>query len=203
VSEIYQESQRSLQDAFDSRRLADRIEETLRETTLGAEAIELIRSVPFFFISTIDARGFPTCSYKGGAPGFVRVLDPSTIVFPSYNGNGMFLTTGNILASPKVGLLFIDFEDPDRLRVHGEASVIAPPAEDPLLQAYPGAELIVRVKVLEVFPNCPRYIHRCQRKSLSEFVPAPDGTAPVPEWKKMEWAKDVLPGKNRPTGRRP
>jgi uncharacterized protein len=192
MSKIYQGGHRELQDQFDSRRLADRIEDHLLETRLGPDAIEMIRAAPMFFIATVDARGFPTCSYKGGAPGFVRVPDPETILFPSYNGNGMFLTTGNILDSAKVGLLFINFEDPDRLRVHGEATLSR---DASLLQLYPGAELVVRVKVLEVFPNCPRYIHQYELKALSRFVPAADGSAPVPEWKEMDWARDVLPGK--------
>lgn len=190
MSRIFQDSHRQLQDRFDSRRLADRIEERLLETRVSADAAAFIQSVSMFFIASVDARGFPTCSYKGGAPGFVRVLDPGTIVFPSYNGNGMFLTAGNITASPRVGLLFISFESPDRLRVQGEASIRM---DDPLLPTFPGAELVVRVAVHEVFPNCPRYIHPVATQSLSAYVPADDGTAPEPEWKQADWATDVLP----------
>ena len=187
---LYQDKQRMIQDQFDSRRLADRVEKTLLSDSLGDDAITLIQAAAQFFIATVDARGFPTCSHKGGAPGFVRVLDPRTLVFPSYNGNGMFLTAGNILTSPRVALLFVDFQDPDRLRVHGEASI---DLKDPLLPSFPGAELVIRVAVKEVFPNCPRYVHPHQRLELSRFVPRADGTAPTPEWKKMDWAKDVLP----------
>ena len=190
MTKTYQKSQRDLQDHFDSRRLADRIEETLRKTELSPDGVAFVNSVSMFFLSTVDDRGYPTCSYKGGAPGFVRTLNPSTIVFPSYNGNGMFLSTGNIVSYPKVGLLFINFEKPNRLRVHGEASI---DLNDPLLKDYPGAELIVRVSIHEVFPNCPRYIHPHQMKALSEFVPSESGDSPTPNWKKMDWAKDVLP----------
>jgi uncharacterized protein len=190
MTEIYQDSQRTLQDQFDSRRLADRIEERLRKAELSAEATDFIQSLPMFFLSTVDDRGYPTCSYKGGAPGFVKVLDSKTLVFPSYNGNGMFLSTGNIVSSPKVGLLFISFEKPNRLRVHGDASI---DMNDPLLPDFPGAELIVRVAVHEVFPNCPRYIHPHERTSLSQFVPDSHGKAPTPNWKNSDWAKDVLP----------
>ncbi len=190
MTKTYQKSHRDLQDHFDSRRLADRIEETLRKTELSPDATAFIQSVPMFFLTTVDDRGYPTCSYKGGAPGFVRVLDSKTIVFPSYNGNGMFLSTGNIVSHPKVGLLFIKFDSPNRLRVHGEASI---DMKDPLLKDYPGAELIVRVAVHESFPNCPRYIHKHQMTALSEFVPSATGEAPTPNWKKMDWAKDVLP----------
>ena len=192
MTKIYQDSQRKLQDQFDSRRLADRIEEQLRKTELNTDATNFIQSSPMFFLSTLDERGYPTCSYKGGAPGFVKVMDVKTLVFPSYNGNGMFLSTGNILTSPKVGLLFISFEKPNRLRVHGEASI---DIKDPALIDFPGAELVVRVAVHEVFPNCPRYIHPHERTSLSQFVPDSQGQAPTPNWKKSDWAKDVLPKK--------
>jgi uncharacterized protein YecE (DUF72 family) len=67
----------------------------------------------------VDGSGQPTCSYRGGDPGFVKVVEPGTIAFPSYDGNGMFLSMGNIRATAKVGLLFIDFETPHRLRVQG------------------------------------------------------------------------------------
>ncbi len=190
MSNIYQGSQRTLQDQFDSRRLADRIEEKLRKTELSEDAKVFIQSSAMFFLSTVDERGYPTCSHKGGAPGFVRVLDSKTLVFPSYNGNGMFLSTGNILASSKVGLLFINFEKPNRLRVHGEATI---DRKDSLIGDFAGAELIVRVAVHEVFPNCPRYIHSHEMRSLSQFVPDSQGQAPTPNWKKSDWAKDVLP----------
>lgn len=189
-SAMYHDGQREIQDQFDSRRLADRLEERLRKTQLSEDASTFIQSVAMFFLSTVDERGYPTCSYKGGAPGFVRVLDPTTLVFPSYNGNGMFLSAGNIVRSPKVGLLFINFEQPNRLRVHGDASI---DPGDPLFGDFPGAELIVRVTVQEVFPNCPRYVHPHEMKSLSQFVPDSNGQAPTPNWKKADWAKDVLP----------
>lgn len=190
MSDIFQKSQRELQDQFDSRRLADRIDEKLVKNELSPERAAVISKANMFFLSTVDDRGYPTCSYKGGAPGFVRVLDPKTIAFPSYNGNGMFLSTGNLVSNPKVGLLFINFENPNRLRLHGEAQI--DPA-DPLLKDYPGSELVVRVSVHEVFPNCPRYIHKMEMLQLSEFVPDQAGCAPAPNWKKADWAKDVLP----------
>jgi predicted pyridoxine 5'-phosphate oxidase superfamily flavin-nucleotide-binding protein len=190
MSKIYQDSHRTLQDNFDSRRLADRIEEKLHETELSAGVTAFIQSAPLFFLTTVDQRGYPTCSYKGGAPGFVRVVNPKTLIFPSYNGNGMFLSTGNIMDSEKIGMLFINFEKPSRIRIHGEASINL---EDEALKDFPGAELIVRVNVHEVFPNCPRYIHQFEMKSLSTFVPDSEGNAPTPNWKNSDWAKDVLP----------
>jgi predicted pyridoxine 5'-phosphate oxidase superfamily flavin-nucleotide-binding protein len=145
-----------------------------------------------FFLATADAEGRPQCSYKGGEPGFVRVLDATTIAFPNYDGNGMYLSMGNLAVNPHVGLLFIDFtaQRPSRLRLNGEASI---DERDPLVDAYPGAQFVVRVRATQVFPNCPRYIHRMALVERSRFVPDAGGQQPVPDWKRTDWACDVLP----------
>lgn len=182
--------QRALQDRFDSRRIADRINELLVSEVIDQGAAELIQRQDMMFVASVDADGQPTCSYKGGDPGFVRVLDERTLAFPSYDGNGMFLTLGNAAATQQVGLLFVDFADPGRVRVHGRASVSA---DDPLLETWPGAQLVVRVAVTEVFPNCPRYVHRMEAVGPSRFVPRGDAPPPVPDWKRSEWAHDALP----------
>src|SRR4051794_36863198 len=142
-----------------------------------------------FFLATADADGRPQCSYKGGDPGFVRVLDEHTLTFPNYDGNGMYLSTGNVLVNPHVGLLFIDFtaQRPSRLRVNGRASLVDENAQ-------PGAQFTVRVEVDEVFPNCPRYTPRMPLVERSHFAPQPDPEPPVPDWKRTDWARDVLPG---------
>ena len=115
-----------------------------------------IASLRFFFLATADAEGRPDCSFKGGDPGFVRVLAPDLLAFPDYDGNGMFKSLGNIRANPHVGLLFIDMEGkPKRLRVNGTAEVVL---DDPLLPEFEGAQALVRVTPVAIFPNCPRYI---------------------------------------------
>ena len=184
---------RALQDRFDTRRLADRLDERfLTAVEITAERKALIERQPMFFLATADEQGRPQCSYKGGDPGFVRVLAPDELCFPSYDGNGMFLSLGNLAVNAQVGLLFIDFtgDPPARLRISGVAS--SDPA-DPLLVTYPGAQLVVRVRATAVFPNCPRYVHRMEVREPSRFVPAADGSAPVPAWKRTDWACDVLP----------
>ncbi|MEY2935735.1 MAG: hypothetical protein RL033_6484 [Pseudomonadota bacterium] len=191
MTELYQGGSRTLQDQFDTRRLADRIEERLVHNRLSDEDRAFIEACDMFFLATADAQGRPNCSYKGGDPGFVRVLDEQTIAFPSYDGNGMFLSLGNALANPHVGLLFIDFARGRRLRFNGEASVVS--EGDPLLAELTGAQLVVRVTAREIFPNCPRYIHRLALEERSTFVPRPAETPPVPNWKRSSWASDVLP----------
>jgi predicted pyridoxine 5'-phosphate oxidase superfamily flavin-nucleotide-binding protein len=191
MTETYHEGHRRLHDRFDSRRLADRLDERfVQRRIIDDDDRAFIEAADMFFLATADAEGRPQCSYKGGDSGFVRVLDEHTIAFPCWDGNGMFLSMGNVLVNPHVGLLFIDFERGRRMRLNGVASI---DESDPLLAAYVEAQLVVRVRATEVFPNCPRYIHRYARLERSEFVPRAGCETPVPEWKSREWARDVLP----------
>jgi len=190
MSEFYSEQHRQLQDQYATRNLADRLEQMIVETEVSEQHRAFIESRDFFFLSTIDHRGYPTCSYKGGNPGLVRVLDAQTLFFPNYDGNGMFLSLGNIQTDGKIGMLFIDFDTPHRVRVHGDASM---DINDPLLSAYPGAQAIVRVRISELFVNCPRYIHRMQRVESSKYVPQAGSEAPTPQWKRIDAVQDVLP----------
>jgi predicted pyridoxine 5'-phosphate oxidase superfamily flavin-nucleotide-binding protein len=190
MSSIYHERNRELQDRFDTRRIADRIEEVLVSDTISDHDRAFIESRDMFFLATADDAGLPNCSYKGGDPGFVRVLDERTLAFPNFDGNGMYLSMGNVLANAAVGMLFIDFERGHRMRINGTASV---DPNDPLLAEYPEAQFIVRVRAREVFPNCPRYIHRYRLVERSRFVPKKGKATPVPAWKCADWSADALP----------
>jgi uncharacterized protein len=190
--EPYHEGARHWQDSFDSRRLADRLAERLSRPSLSADDRAFIGRQPLFFLGTADPDGQPDVSYKGGAPGFVNVLDEHTLAFPSYDGNGMFRSLGNVHLNARVALLFIDFEQPQRLRVLGRARAST---ADPLLARWADAQAVVRVTVERVFPNCPRYIHRMQRLEISPYVPAAGCPTPEPAWKGFEMFSDVLPRK--------
>jgi len=187
---MYHDGSRRLQDRFDSRRIADRLEQVTVHTAFTGKDRELIERSPMFFLATADAEGRPDCSYKGGVPGFVRVIDERTLAWPDYDGNGMFRSLGNLLVNPRVGLLFVDFEHPRRVRVNGLASI---DERDPLLAGCPGAQLIVRVTAERVFPNCPRYIHRWRLIEPSPYAPRPDHEPPVPDWKHDPAFRDALP----------
>jgi hypothetical protein len=193
MSSTYHDGSRRLQDRFDTRRLADRLDERyVSRERIDDDDRAFIERMDMFFLATADAAGRPQCSYKGGEPGFVRVLDEHTVAFPNYDGNGMFLSMGNVLENPHVGMLFIDFTAarPSRLRLNGVASI---DESDELAGTYPGAQFVVRVRATQVFPNCPRYIHRMALVERSRFVPRADQDAPIPDWKRANWACDVLP----------
>ena len=178
---LYHEGNRRLQDEFDSRRISDRLEEKLTRTVFSADDKTFIESAIYFFLASADEQGRPDCSFKGGAPGFVRVTGPSELAFPDYDGNGMFKSLGNLLVNSNIGLLFIDMhEKPRRLRVNGTAAISR---TDPLLARTVGAQMIVRVQAHAIFPNCPRYIPKLALVEPSVYAPRP-GCEPVePAWK--------------------
>jgi len=187
---MYHDASRQLQDRFDTRRLADRLSEKLSRTAFTDEDRAFIDRQAMFFFATADADGWPECSYKGGVPGFVHVVDAQTLAFPSYDGNGMFRSLGNVLVNPRVGLLFIDFEQPRRLRVQGRAALSFDAAD---IAAWPGAQCAVQVRAERIFPNCPRYIHRMQRLEMSPYAPCEGHDPPPAAWKRFEMFRDVLP----------
>ncbi len=192
--DMYHEGMRSLQDARETRPLADRLGKVTLRSAFTAEDRAFISSRPMMFVATADSSGNPDCSYKGGLPGFVRVVDDRTLAFPDYDGNGMYRSWGNVLVNPAVGLLFLDFESPRRLRVNGMAEISA---SDPLLVEFPGAVFIVRVTASKIFPNCPRYVHKMQLVEYSAYAPRADYVPPVPAWKTFEVFRDALPPRDR------
>jgi len=195
IDDLYHDGMRRLQDARETRALADRLGQVTMRKAFTEEDRLFIQRSALFFVATADADGRPDCSYKGGLPGFVRVLDDRTLAIPDYDGNGMYRTWGNVLVNPHVGLLFLDFEQPRRLRVNGTARL---GKDDPLLAQFPGAVFIVRVEATRIFPNCPRYIHRMQLVEHSPYAPRPEYTPPVPAWKTFESFRDALPARDRP-----
>jgi len=187
---MYHDGSRRLQDAFDSRRIADRLEEKLTRTAFTEDDKAFIEGVAYFFLASADKQARPDCSFKGGMPGFVRVTGPAELAFPDYDGNGMFKSLGNIAVNPHVGLLFIAMHGkPRRLRVNGSASMRR---DDPLMAATVGAQMIVRVAATAIFPNCPRYIPNMQLVEPSIYTPKAGYEPPEPAWKGFADFKDCV-----------
>ncbi|HYE44877.1 MAG TPA: pyridoxamine 5'-phosphate oxidase family protein [Caulobacter sp.] len=186
---FYHDGNRALQDQFESRRIADRLEQ-LKRTAFTEDDRAFIEGAIYFFLATADAEGRPDCSFKGGPPGFVRVTGPSELAFPDYDGNGMFKSLGNVTVNPHVALLFIALHGPPRrLRVNGTARI---DRDDPLMASTVGAQLMVRVEAEAIFPNCPRYIPSMELVETSVYTPRP-GQEPVePAWKSFDLFKDDI-----------
>jgi|SRR5579871_4754235 len=188
---MYHSGSRELQDAFGSAALADRLAEKLDHNRFTESDKAFIESSKFFFIATASAEGAPDCSFKAGPAGFVRIVSPDILVFPDYDGNGMFRSLGNIRINPNVGMLFIAFDAmPKRLRVNGKASVSL---DDPLLATFVGAQALVRVTPEHIFPNCPRYIPDLSAGRESAYIPASDTPPLEPAWKSFSDFNDVVP----------
>jgi uncharacterized protein len=189
MSDFYGDEHRAFQDQFETRRMADLMEQAIFKTELDDMDRQFVQTRDMFFLSTLDHRGRPTVSYKGGDAGFIKIVDSRTIAFPSYDGNGMYYSMGNLAGNPEVGMLFIDFEKPNRMRLQGRASIMA---NDPLLAEYKEADLVVRVAITQTWVNCPRYIHRYQKIEQSRYVPRVERETPFCTWKRIEGFSDVL-----------
>jgi predicted pyridoxine 5'-phosphate oxidase superfamily flavin-nucleotide-binding protein len=195
IMAMYHDGNRELQDHFGARPLADRLVDRLWRNRFKDDDKTFIESVGFFFLATATPDGHPDCSFKGGPAGFVRVPAPDLLVFPDYDGNGMFKSLGNIKSNPQIGMLFIEMgEKPKRLRVNGRATVHL---DDPLLADLPGAQIVVRVTPEDIFPNCPRYIPNLQTGEPSQYVPCEGVPPKEPAWKGFDIFKDVVPPRKR------
>ena len=190
MSIYYGESQRALQAQFGTTRMADRIEQLASHNEFNDDAKGFIENCEMFFLTSINDKGQPTVSYKGGDIGFVKALDSNTLIFPSYDGNGMFSSMGNIAANANIGMLFISFEMPHRIRVQGTASISQ---DATLLAHYKEADFVVTVKLEECWQNCPRYIPKYEKVRNSRYVPSADCETPLAEWKRVDLLQDVLP----------
>lgn len=191
--EFYTEEHRRFQDQFETRKLADRLQALTVKDELDVVDAAFIARQNMFFLATTDASGQPSCAYKGGARGFVSIVDNKTLAFPDFDGNGMLMSVGNISETGKVALLFVDFERQARIRVNGHAHIAT---EDRLLKRYPRARLIVRVSIESVFANCPRYLHKLVLVEESPFIPKVSHPPPPTAWKQLSGYSDVLPEKD-------
>ncbi|MDZ4790895.1 MAG: pyridoxamine 5'-phosphate oxidase family protein [Hyphomicrobiales bacterium] len=179
----------ALQEQFDGRRLADRLDQATKHYEFSEDDRKLIEAAPFFFIASAWGE-YVDCSIKAGDPGFVKIVGPGVIEYPEYDGNSTYRTLGNISKNSSVGLLFMEFDGKTlKLRANGRATVYSNP--ETLARHY-GAKLVVRIEC-EIYPNCPRYAPSMKADKPSIYPPRPDAPSPIPEWKRLDIVRDVLP----------
>ena len=199
--EFYHSGMRELQDRYEGRTVPDRLADNRRRTAFNDEDREFIATSPFFFLSTATPESVD-CSFKGGEPGFVRVLGDNVLAWPDYDGNRMYRSLGNILRNTRVGLLFIRFDgqlfnNAGRLRVNGHAEIDESPQA---IASLPGAKRLIRVTAEHIFTNCPRYIPNLAQGEASVYVPRQGYTPPDPPWKSMPFVKDIFDAEGRSEG---
>lgn len=126
-----------------------------------------VESLPFFFIATANHERECDCSFRGrgfndaGEPqALLKIMDPTTLIFPDYSGNNFFNSLGNILVNGQIGMLFIDFEAQLRVRINGRAKVIE--NRRAYASLWPTAQRYVHVDVTQAFGNCQTRIPRMQ-----------------------------------------
>jgi uncharacterized protein len=190
---FYTDEMRSVQDRFDGRRLADRLEQITLHREFSDHDRALIEGATMVYLATSDSEGWPDCSYKGGHAGFVRLTAANELSIAIYDGNSQYRTLGNISGNPRVGLLFIDFAKQARLRVNGTARIVGRDEDASLVDSFPGAQVVVTVRALQIFPNCGRYVHDLANETISEYAPTHGYTPPEPEWKSREMFADAMP----------
>lgn len=189
MASIYSAEHRQLHEEFNTTKLAELLDNGWIHEKIAEDEQNFIQTRDMFFLSSVDPDGMPTVSYKGGPVGFVRVLDDSTLVFPGYDGNGMFYSVGNIVGQGKVGLLFIDFETPHRVRVQGTAKLVR---EHALMAEFAEAKYLIVVEVSKIWVNCPRYIHKYKKLDQSKYVPESCKVTPIPTWKRLDMVQDAI-----------
>jgi predicted pyridoxine 5'-phosphate oxidase superfamily flavin-nucleotide-binding protein len=189
MESVYSPEHRALQEEFETTKLAELLDNGWIHETITDKEKTFISARDMFFLSTVDSTGMPTVSYKGGPEGFVRVLDDKTLVFPGYDGNGMFYSVGNIEGQGKVGMLFTDFENPHRVRVQGTAKL---GREHPLMEEYTEAQYLSFVTIVKIWANCPRYVHKYKKLDQSKYVPEPCKVTPIPTWKRLDIVQDAI-----------
>lgn len=194
MDEFLTDEMRRLQEQFHTRQLADKVRLRAFRSAFTEADCAFIDNALFFFLATVDKNGRPQCSYKGGPRGFVRATGPAEITFPIFEGNGLYLSAGNIAGTGRVDLLFIDFEKQTRLRVNGMAAI---DEKHPLLGRIKAAQAFVRVQVTDIHPNCPRHVHRMSLVETSVSTPTSDDQ----DVGKADWGEayaDVLPDYMKP-----
>ena len=186
----FSDETKGIQDRFGCGKLAEKMVQHVFYKEFTDKDRAFISNAMFFFLATTDTKGQPQCSYKGGGKGFVKITGASELVFPFYEGNGMYLSAGNIAAMGKIGLLFVDFEGQTRLRVNGVATIDDNHAMNNDVEA---AQLVVRVAVSNIHPNCSRNVHKMEMVETSSYTPKSDAENVVAApW--GETFMDVLPG---------
>jgi predicted pyridoxine 5'-phosphate oxidase superfamily flavin-nucleotide-binding protein len=131
-------------------------------TKVTHDLADFIHDQNSFFLATASADGQPYIQHRGGPPGFLRVIDETTLGFADFRGNKQFISLGNLAENPKVHLFLIEYETRRRVKIWGEARVVE---DDPALvhaltvpgyDAKPERAIVIHITAWD--ENCPQHI---------------------------------------------
>jgi len=134
------------------------------QTTVTPGLAEFLANLDMFYLGTSNAEGQPYIQYRGGFPGFLKVIDDRTLGFADFGGNRQYITLGNLSENPKAFIFLIDYANRRRVKLWGTAKVIE--GDPDLLEKlrdpdYPGKVERAILFTLEAWDiNCPQHIHR-------------------------------------------
>lgn len=132
--------------------------------TLGPEEATFVHARDGFYQATVSETGWPYVQFRGGTPGFLRVLDAKTLAYADVRGNRQYLSLGNLSGNDRVSLILMDYPNARRLKIWGRAQTIEQASPDWPAQlpdpAPPGTERLMKITVDAFDWNCPRHIPR-------------------------------------------
>lgn len=156
---------KGIQQAKGSRASYARVEQGRGwQTHVTPDLAGFLSGLDMFYLGTANAEGQPYIQYRGGSPGFLKVLDEKTLAFADFGGNRQYITLGNLSENPKTFIFLMDYANSQRVKLWGTARVVEDDAEllnqlrDP---DYPGKVERAIVFTVEAWDiNCPQHIHK-------------------------------------------
>ena len=160
----FTDSVKLAQEKYGSREAYARMEQAGDKFELSERERDFIESRDSFYMATVGENGWPYVQFRGGPPGFLKVLDATTLGMVDFRGNRQYISVGNIHATKKASLFLIDYPSRRRLKIWAESQVLEPQADRELLArlSLPDYEAVVeRIIVFNVVAydwNCPQHI---------------------------------------------
>jgi uncharacterized protein len=121
---IFTPAIKALQEKYGSRRQYARMEQSGSSDRLSLDEIAFLAERDGFYMASVGATGWPYVQYRGGAKGFLKVIDDRTIAFADFRGNKQYITTGNMATDNRVALIMIDYPRQARLKLLGRTEVL-------------------------------------------------------------------------------
>jgi predicted pyridoxine 5'-phosphate oxidase superfamily flavin-nucleotide-binding protein len=164
-SEIaFTDSVKAQQEQYGSRQQYARMDRLARGTTLTLAETEFIAARDSFYLATVGETGYPYVQFRGGPPGFLRVLDAQTLGYSDFRGNRQYITLGNLDQNDRAALILMDYANRSRLKIYARIEVINAKDRPELMEtlSVPGYDAKIERAMLlhvEAFDwNCPQHI---------------------------------------------